>query len=145
MFAIALLAVGSAVALWLRPMPETKSATPAAPTFIDQQVADAKSKVCAAYAKIHRAVDINAPRRGGHDPMAQLTVAVNMRQVYDVGSALLLTTLADEPATPSGLAAATSKVARLFQGLTLERLTSDVNVRENDATQARFTIQNLCK
>jgi hypothetical protein len=72
MFAIAVVAVAAAVAAWLRPMPEAKSAAPSAPTFSAQQVADAKSKVCAAYAKIHRVVDINAPRNGGNDPTAQL-------------------------------------------------------------------------
>jgi hypothetical protein len=59
MFAITLVAVAAAVAAWLRPMPETKSAVPPTPTFSDQQVADAKSKVCAAYAEIHHAVDVN--------------------------------------------------------------------------------------
>jgi len=146
MFAITLVAVGAAVAAWLSPTPETKSAVPSAPTFTEQKVSDAKSKVCAAYAKIHHAVDVNAPRTGGDDPMAQLTVAVNMRQVYVVGSAYLLTTLADEPATPGDLAAATSKVARLFQGLTLDGLTSDVNAQENDAVnETGTTIEGLCK
>jgi len=51
----------------LRPLPE-KSATSSALIFSAQQVADAKSKVCAAYTKIHHAVDVNAPRRGGDDP-----------------------------------------------------------------------------
>jgi hypothetical protein len=146
MFVITLVAVGAAVAAWLRPMPETKSATPAAPTFSDQQVVDAKSKVCAAYAKIHRAVDVNAPRNGGDDPMAQLTVAVNMRQIYVIGSAYRLTTLADDPATPGDLAAATHKVARLFQGLTLDGLTSDANAQEYDAVnETGEAIENLCK
>jgi hypothetical protein len=146
MFAITLVAVGAAVAAWLRPMPDIKSAAPRTPTFSDQQVADAKSKVCAAYTKIHHAVDINAPRNGGDNPMAQLTVAVNMRQVYVIGSAFLLTTLADEPATPGDLAAATSKVARLFQGLTLDGLTSDINAQENDAVNETGTkIEGLCK
>jgi hypothetical protein len=145
MFVITLVAVGAAVAAWLRPLPE-KSASPTAPTFSAQQVADAKSKVCAAYAKIHRVVDINAPRNGGDDPTAQLVVAVNMRQVYVVGSAYLLTTLANEPATQSDLAAATSKVARLFQSLTLDGLASGANAEEFDAVnQTGTVIESLCK
>jgi hypothetical protein len=146
MFVITLVAVAAAVAAWLRPMPEAKSAAPSAPTFSAQQVADAKAKVCAAYAKIHRVVDINAPRNGGDDPTAQLVVAVNMRQVYVVGSAYLLTTLADEPATQSDLAAATSKVARLFQSLTLDGLASGANAEEFDAVnQTGTVIESLCK
>jgi hypothetical protein len=50
MFAITLVAVGAAVAAWLRPLPE-KSATPSEVTFSAQQVADAKANVCAAYWK----------------------------------------------------------------------------------------------
>jgi hypothetical protein len=146
MLLITLVAVGAAIAAWLRPIPHNTSATPPAPTYSEQQVSDAKAKVCAAYAKIHHAVDVNAPRSGGDDPMAQLTVAVNMRQVYVVGSAYLLTTIADEPATPGDLAAATSKVARLFQGLTLDGLTSDANSQDYDAVnQTGTTIEGLCK
>ena len=146
MFVITLAAVGAAVGAWLRPIPHETSATPPAPTYSEQQVADAKAKVCAAYAKIHHAVDVNAPRTGGDDPMAQLTVAVNMRQVYVIGSAYLLTTIADEPATPGDLATATGKVARLFQGLTLDGLTSDINSQENAAVNAAgTTVEGLCK
>jgi hypothetical protein len=146
MFAITLVAVAAAVAAWLRPMPETKSAVPPTPTFSDQQVADAKSKVCAAYPEIHHAVDVNAPRNGGSDPTAQLAVATNMRQIYIVGSAYLLTRLADEPATPRDLAAATSKVARLFQVLTIEGSVSDPSVEAyNDVNATGETIQSFCK
>jgi hypothetical protein len=145
MLLITFVAVGAAVAAWLRPIPHSTS-TPNAPSYSEQQVADAKSKVCAAYAKIHHAVDVNAPRTGGDDPMAQLTVAVNMRQVYVIGSAYLLTTLADEPATPADLAVATNKVARLFQGLTLDGLASDANTQGYDAVNAMgTTIEGLCK
>jgi hypothetical protein len=146
MFTVTLFAVAAATAARLPPMPETKSAVPSAPTFTDQQVTDAKSNVCAAYAKIHRAVDGNAPRNGGSDPTAQLAVATNMRQIYVVGSAYLLTRLADEPATPSDLAAATSKVARLFQVLTIEGSVSDPSVEAyNDVNATGETIQSLCK
>ena len=56
MFLITLVAVGAAVAAWLRPIPHNTSATPPAPTYSEQQVADAKSKVCAAYEKVQNAV-----------------------------------------------------------------------------------------
>jgi len=59
-----------------------------------------------------------------------------MRQIYVVGGAHLLTTIADEPATPANLAAATAKVAKLFQGLTLDGLTSDANAQDYDAVNA---------
>ena len=57
MFLITLVAVGAAVAAWLRPIPHNTSATPPAPIYSEQQVADAKSKVCAAYEKVQNAVN----------------------------------------------------------------------------------------
>jgi hypothetical protein len=146
MFVITLVAVAAAVAAWLRPMPEAKSPAPSAPTFTAQQVADAKSEVCAAYQKVRRASDANANRKGGDDPTSQLAVAVNDRQIYEAGSAYLLTRLSDEPATPPDLATAVGKLARLFQTITLNFLASDPSMPERDAgDRATSTIQNLCK
>jgi hypothetical protein len=146
MFAITLVAVAAAVAAWLRPMPETKSAVPSAPTFTNQQLIDAKSNVCSAYAKVHHAVNTNVTRTTGVDPTAQLSVAVNMRQVYVAGGAHLLTTLADEPATPSDLATAAQKIARLFQVFVLEGLSSDPTARTSDEINATGQIiESLCK
>jgi hypothetical protein len=145
-FAITLVAVGAAVAAWLRPMPEASGTTPAASDFNAQQVADAKAKVCVAYEKIHHASVTNSGRNGGDDPTAQLAVAINERQIYEAGSAYLFTTLADEPAAPSDLAAAARKLANVFQVLTLDNLASDPAVPEqNAANEAGETIQNLCK
>jgi hypothetical protein len=145
MFAITLVAVGAAVAAWLRPLPE-KSANPSALTFSAQEGAEAKSKVCAAFQKVRRANETNATRNGGGDPNLQLLVAVNERQIYVASSAYLLTTLGDEPATPSDLAAAVRKLADEYQVVTLNFLASDTSKQERDAAdQAWSTIQSLCK
>jgi hypothetical protein len=143
MFVITLIAVGAAVAAWLRPVPETNPAAPSAPTFAEKQVSDAKATTCAAYEKVRRALVANASRNGGDDPTAQLAVAVNARQVYVASSAHLLTVLADQPATPSDLATAARKLADLFQVLTLDGLAADPNEQGHDA--AGQTIQSLCK
>ena len=147
MFLITLVAVGAAVAAWLRPIPQGASATPPpAPSYSDEQVADAKSKVCAAYAKVQNATNINAARNGGDDPNTQLIVATTQRQVFVVGSAYLLTTLAEEPATPADLAAAANKLARLYQVVTLGGLVGDPDDPSHDAANdAGFKIQGLCK
>jgi hypothetical protein len=146
MFLITLVAVGAAVAAWLRPIPHNTSATPPAPTYSEQQVSEAKSDVCAAYDKVHHAVNTNVQRTGGEDPTAQLAVAVNMRQVYVVGSAHLYTTLAEEPAVPQDLAAAMRKIAGLFQVLTLEGLASDPTASTSNAiNETGATIESLCK
>jgi hypothetical protein len=146
MLVLTLIAAAAALAAWLRPMSSNQSSAPPAPSFSDQRVAGAKSRVCAGYQKIHRALDANSTRNGGGDPAGQLAVAVNARQIYVAGSAYLLTVLADEPATPSDLAASARKLARLFQILALDGLAADPSVQaHNAADQTLETIQGLCK
>jgi hypothetical protein len=146
MLAITLIAVAAAVAAWLRPIPGTQAVAPPASSFSDQRVAGAKSRVCAGYQKIQRALDVNSTRSDGGDAAGQLAVAVNARQIYVAGSAYLLTILADEPATPSDLAAAARKLARLFQILALDGLASDPSVQtHNAANRTLSTIKGLCE
>jgi hypothetical protein len=146
MAVITLVAVAAAIAAWLRPLPQPAASAPPKPTYSAQQVADAKSKVCAAYEKVHRANYVNSSRTGGDDPTAQLAVALNQRQIYEAGSAYLLTTLSEEPATPADLATAARKLAYVFQILTLDNLASDpAHAEENSANETALTIQGLCK
>jgi hypothetical protein len=146
MFLITLVAVAAAVAAWLRPLPHNTSATPPAPTYSEQQVADAKAKVCAAYAKVQNATNVNAARNGGDDPNTQLLVATTQRQVFVIGSAYLMTTLAEEPAAPSDLVAAANNLAHLYQVVTLDGLVGQSNdSTRNSANDAGFKIQELCK
>lgn len=143
---VSLVALGFAVAAWLRPLPEPSPPAAAAPTFTDQQVADAKAKVCDAYGKVRRAVDMNWTRSGGDDPTAQLAVAANMRQVYIAGSAYMLTMLMDEPATPPDLSRVVHELSRLYQIISLDGLASDDSVSaHDDANDAGVTIERLCK
>jgi hypothetical protein len=146
MFAITLVAVGAAVAAWLRPVPETKSASPSAVTFSAQQVTEAKPKVCEAFEKAQKASSSNSGRNGGDDPNAQLLVAVNMRQVFMSSSVYLLKTLAEEPAAPADLAAAVKKLSDLLQVITLDGLAGDPNdPGHNAVNETAETIQSLCK
>jgi hypothetical protein len=147
MFLITLVAVAAAVAAWLRPVPHNNTAaTPSAPAYSEQQVADAKAKVCAAYDKVKKASNMNAARSGGDDPTAQLAVAVNGRQVYIASSQYLLTVLNDEPATSADLADATRKLAGLFQVIAMDGLASDPSPSAHDAvTQTGLALDGLCK
>lgn len=146
---IALLAIGVALGAWLRPLP--KNEPPPAATYTSQQVADAKAKVCAAYAKVHRALVLSADRSGDSDPTAALAIATSGRQVLDAGSRYLLTKLSDLPATPPELGTAIRKLAASYQELTigyLDGLTnSDMEMKSplqasDDSTAA---IERLCK
>ena len=134
MLLITLVAVGAAIAAWVRPIPHNTSAIPAAPVYSEQQVADAKAKVCAAYAKVGHVADMNAGRTGGNDPTAQLAVAVNERQVFVAGGAYLVTTLSEEPAAPAELVASVRKLTDLYQVIVLNGLASDPSEPEKKET-----------
>ena len=150
MFAVLVVALlvtlGVAIVGWFRPMPYKP---PAAPTYSEKQVADAKAKVCAAFGSVHQAVRSNFARDQGADPNQQLLVAVAGQQALLAGSAYLQTTLEEEPATPSDLAAAVRKLIDVFQSLTVDYLNGrgspevDPSLRAGD--EATLAIQGLCK
>ena len=146
---VALLAIGIAIGAWFRPLP--KAEPPAAPTYSSQQVADAKGKVCAAYAKVHRALTLSAERSGGSDPTAVLAVATSGRQVLAVGSRYLISKLSEAPATPPDLGRATQKLANAYQELTigyLDGLTnsdSELKLLLQESDEATSVIERLCE
>jgi hypothetical protein len=143
-----LVTLGVAIVGWFRPVP-TKP--PPAPTYSNQQVADAKAAVCSAYQQVRKAGDVAGARNGGSDPTSILTVATSTRQVLDVGSRYLVTKLDAEPATPSDLAAAVRKLADVYQEMTVDYLDGLSNsdpelgplLRAGD--EAHSTIENRCK
>ncbi|KQH77343.1 hypothetical protein AO501_08610 [Mycobacterium gordonae] len=144
---IAFVAIGIAIGAWFRPLP--KSEPPRAPTYSSQEVADAKSKVCAAFDNVHQAVRNNFARDQGTDPNQQLVVALAGQQALTAGSLFLQTTLSRQPATPSDLAAQVQKLIDVFQGLAIDYLNGrgspevDSSLREGDA--ATLAIQGICK
>ncbi|ORA11151.1 hypothetical protein BST16_20160 [Mycobacterium asiaticum DSM 44297] len=144
---IALLAIGVALGAWLRPLP--KNEPPPAPTYTSQQVADAKVKVCAAYAKVREALTVAGARGSSNDPTVSLAIATASRQALDVGSRYLLTTLTQERATASELASATRALANLYQELTVSYLAdkSDTDIAQlRQAAEApTATIDKICK
>jgi hypothetical protein len=145
-------AIGIAIGAWVRPLSahDTSRAAPIA-TYTDQQIADAKAKVCASYDKVHRALLLSSARNGGSDPTAILTVATSGRQVLDAGSRYLLNKLSEEPAAPSELATAVRKLANQYQELVISYLdgltNSDAELQSSlqASDDAISTIERLCK
>lgn len=112
-----LVTLAVAIVGWFRPVP---AKPPTAPQYSDQQVADAKAKVCAAYNRVHHAVLANTGRPGGSDPASQLGLAANARiALFDSGE-YLQKILAQAPATPADLADATRLLANAYQELALD-------------------------
>lgn len=147
---IALIALAIGIAAWFRPLPHNDQPRPKA-VYTQQQIADAKAKVCAAFGKLERAVDVANAAPRGSDATGQLTESINVRQVFDVGSRYLSRTLAEEPATPADLAAAVRKEASSLQEGVIGYLEGLPNTDPQmqplvDAnTEAAATIRQLCK
>lgn len=150
--AIALVAVALAIGCWLRPVPGAKHSPAApAPSYTEEQTADAKANVCAAFRKLERAVDaLNAEPNGG-DATGQLALATSTRQVFDIGSRYLFRTLAEEPATPPDLTAAIRAEASSLQDGLMGYLdgykNSDPEMKPfvDADTEAAKKIRQLCK
>lgn len=144
---IALLAIGIAIGAWFRPLPKNEPAP--APTYSSQQVADAKSKVCAAYAKVHSAITASSARDMGADPTSKLAFALNGRQALLAGSAYLRTALSHEPATPTDLAAKVRTITDVYQELVINYLNglSDQQMEQtlHAGDEAALSIEDLCR
>jgi hypothetical protein len=120
-----------------------------APTYTEQQVADAKVNVCAAFEKAHHALVVAGGRNFGEDQVAKQVVAQGGWEALTTGSDYLLTTLAEEPTTPADLAQAVRKLAKIYQMLALNYI-SDVSRSEQDSVlrtgdDTTLTIERLCK
>jgi hypothetical protein len=144
---IALIAVAVAIGAWFRPAP--KPETPAAKTYSDQEVANAKKAVCDAFDTVHDAVRINTGRDGGSDPTAILAVAANARLSMYGGAGYLVDTLEKNPATPSELSESVRKLADTFRFLTIQfminKQNSDLDEPLREADSATASIQSICK
>lgn len=144
---VAFVALGVAIGGGFRQAPSTKSISTT--SYTSQQTADAKSKMCVAFSKVHNAIQMTSARDRGPDYATQLASAVNARQALLAGSQYLLTTLSTEPATPADLTMQIHSLANVYELLTVELLSeapdSDINnlVHSGDETTAR--LQGACK
>jgi Cu/Ag efflux pump CusA len=151
---VALLAVCVAIGSWFRPSANdqsTPTSTSTAPSYSTQQVADAKTKICAAYEKVHHALVLSSARNGGNDPTAALGVATSGRQVLDAGSRYLVTKLSEEQATSPELTSAIRNLANAYQELAIDYLNdltnSDAQLQPvlQAADDASAAIERLCR
>jgi hypothetical protein len=144
--AIALVALGVAISSWFRPLPENKSA---APNYTSQQMADAKSKVCAAFTKANNAVRAATARDKGSDYATQLASAVNVRQALLAGSQSLSTTLSEAPATPADIASNVHSLVDAYQALTIALLADAPEPEKSpilhSGDEASSSLENICK
>lgn len=139
--AIALVALGFAVAGWLRPAYE-------GPRY--PQSGDAKTNLCAAYAVAHQAVVTNThlANPGGKDPTGQLAVAANARLALLGGGAYLRDSLNSQTAPPADLAAAVNSLATTIEQLGVNYLANAGNDAQaplrRDLDSEVATLKKLC-
>jgi len=145
--AIAFIALAVGLVGWFRSTPHNNQPPPK-PTYSQQQIADAKTKVCAAFEQVDHALGVANALPSGSDT---LVTALNIRQVFDVGSRHLFATLAEEPATPPDLATAVRKQASTLEEAVIDYQdgfsNSDPQMRPvvDANTAATNTIRQLCK
>jgi hypothetical protein len=119
--AIALIGVAVGFVGWFRPAWHPNQPPPR-PTYTQQQIADAKAGVCAAFKQVDHAVDLVQAQVGSTDHATQVGVAALTEILLDFGNRYLLTTLDGQPATPSDLATTVRTKANAFQQMLLNYL-----------------------
>jgi hypothetical protein len=149
---VALVALSVTLAGGQRPMQgNTTSQSTSPPAYSDQQVADAKGNVCAAYALVHEAVAVNTNKQApeGDNFAAQYAIAANSRLALYGGGGYLLDRLAAEPATPIELANAVKALAAKFREIAIEYLSERPQPRDHPLTDAMdgvaAPVDDLCK
>jgi hypothetical protein len=144
---IAVIAIGVAIGAWFRPIPKPEA--PAAKTYSDQEVADAKKAVCDAYSRTDRALNATGKKSGGDDPTAIVAVAVNVRLALSESSSFLLRTLDGNPATPSDLQEQVRIAANAFQNVEIDQLgeapQEEIDPFFKQADSADSAIKQACK
>lgn len=101
---LALVAVGIAVAAWLRPVPvQRPAAAAAAPVYTAEEVAQAKTNVCEAFALVKSAVVKNndRPNPSPGEPTGALAAIANGRLALYAGGDYLLERVNAAPAAPT--------------------------------------------
>jgi hypothetical protein len=145
--AIALVALAVGLIGWFRPVPHTNQPPPK-PAYTAQQTADAKAKVCTAFAKLDRAGGVLITLGKTSD---ELVGAINTRQVFDVFSRYLLATLAEEPATPTDLANAVREQASTLEEVVIDyqegyvKTDPEMHAAVDANSASADTIRQLCK
>ncbi len=147
---IAFIALAVGLGAWFRSTPHNNQPPPK-PAYTDQQVANAKANVCAAFGQVDRALGVAESLGGSNDTTAVLAVATSTRQVLDFGGRYLSAHLNQEPATPTDLASAVRKQSDAYQKLMIGYLDglhygdSELQPAVSASEEATDTIRRLCK
>jgi hypothetical protein len=110
---------------------------------------DPKTRVCAAFGTVSKAIPLQTHTDLGPDPVAQAAVAGNARLALFGGGQYLLNSV--DSATPSDLADPVRKFGNSLQDIAMHALAGEVNsdaaqaARLTEADASRQQIAGLCK
>lgn len=140
--AIAVIAAAAAIAAWVH--------LGTSQSFSAQQSAQAKTNVCSAWAPVRKSVWVGTPNPHPGDPVAQLSVAANVRLAMLGGGSYLKETLAAEPAAPADLANAVNSVANTLQRMGVNYLARNespavIGPLRHDLDTQGAEVDKLCK
>jgi len=133
--AIAVIATVLAIVGWFRPTPPPPPSHPSAPTYTEQQIADAKARACGALNLVNKAAIQNsgtgAPPQQSADPAMAEAQAAGSRLSLVAGAWYLRDHL--DPATPEPIAAAFRHISQIMLDLAENYL---VGIQNADPAQA---------
>ncbi|GAY17405.1 hypothetical protein [Mycobacterium sp. shizuoka-1] len=143
---IAVIAVAVAIGAWFRPMPKPEA--PAAKTYSEQEVADAKKAVCEAHDQVQKSVN-TAGGKSGDNPTDTFLVAVNIRLALATSSSYLTESLNTHPAAPQNLVEPIRNLANKYREIVMEQLAdtsaSDLNPLATSADGEIAKIKQACQ
>lgn len=143
---MAVVALAVAAGAWFRPLPKPEA--PAAKTYSEQEVAEAKKAVCEAFTKGQNALAVTGSKVAV-DSTEALAVAVNTRLALETTSAFLARTLEENRPTPVDLATPVRELSGSYQAIALAQLDespqSEVNLIASISDAAVARINQTCR
>ena len=110
---IALIAIAVAIAAWFRPAPQAE--TPAAKTYSEQEIADAKKAVCDAYGQTQQTLKVTGSK-ASEDPTETFIIAINSRVAIETASSYLHSTVQSNQAAPKDVTEKVIRLADIYRG-----------------------------
>lgn len=126
---LALIATAVAIGAWFRPAPKPEA--PAAKTYSEQEVADAKKAACKAFNKAHDMLVSNS-KRGGTDPTEILIAGVNTRLAVLAAGDYLDMALDQNPAISNDFAEKLRLLSNTYKTIAVDQL-GETSQEELDA------------
>ncbi|WP_059015428.1 hypothetical protein [Mycobacterium sp. M26] len=116
---LAVIAIAVGIGAWFKPAPKPEA--PAAKTYSEQEVADAKKAACDAFTNAHDMLVSNS-KRGGTNPTEVLIAGVNTRLAVLTAGSYIDAALNQNPALASDLAEKLRQLSSTYMTIAVDQL-----------------------